>query len=163
MANNHSELEERLWGAADELRANSKLKSSEYSVPVLGLIFLRYADHKFGLAEKALAKAVAVAGRLGRPTIRHRVFSTSRFPGSGICLPCWAKRVRASMMYGRLSRRMNRIGPKARLICSHNCRSDIAAACLAFSAGDMLASGHFGRKPDDTSLTGSSFERGVLP
>lgn len=29
------------------MRANSKLKSSEYSVPVLGLIFLRYADHKF--------------------------------------------------------------------------------------------------------------------
>ena len=47
MANNHTELEKRLWEAADELRANSKLKSSEYSVPVLGLIFLRYADHKF--------------------------------------------------------------------------------------------------------------------
>ena len=28
------------------MRANSKLKSSEYSGPVLGLIFLRYADHK---------------------------------------------------------------------------------------------------------------------
>ena len=47
MPANTSELEKRLWGAADELRANSKLKSSEYSVPVLGLIFLRYADHKF--------------------------------------------------------------------------------------------------------------------
>jgi type I restriction enzyme M protein len=55
MPNNHSEIESRLWGSADELRANSKLKSSEYSVPVLGLIFLRYADHKFGLAEKELA------------------------------------------------------------------------------------------------------------
>ena len=47
-------LEGRLWGAADELRANSKLKASEYSVPVLGLIFLRYADHKFTAAEKEL-------------------------------------------------------------------------------------------------------------
>jgi len=37
MANNHSEIERRLWASADELRANSKLKSSEYSVPVLGL------------------------------------------------------------------------------------------------------------------------------
>jgi type I restriction enzyme M protein len=37
MANNHSEIEKRLWASADELRANSKLKSSEYSVPVLGL------------------------------------------------------------------------------------------------------------------------------
>ena len=56
MANNHSELEKRLWDAADDLRANSKLKSAEYSVPVLGLTFLRYADHKFALAEKKLTQ-----------------------------------------------------------------------------------------------------------
>jgi len=55
MANTHSDIEKRLWEAADQLRANSNLKSSEYSVPVLGLIFLRYADHKFGIAEKELA------------------------------------------------------------------------------------------------------------
>jgi type I restriction enzyme M protein len=54
MPANHTEVEKRLWGAADELRANSKLKSSEYSVPVLGLIFLRYADQKFTEAEKNL-------------------------------------------------------------------------------------------------------------
>lgn len=54
MPANHTDLEKRLWDAADELRANSKLKSSEYSVPVLGLIFLRYADHKFTEAEKRL-------------------------------------------------------------------------------------------------------------
>jgi len=55
MAGNHNEIENRLWSAADELRANSKLKSSEYSVPVLGLIFLRYADHKFTVAQNELA------------------------------------------------------------------------------------------------------------
>jgi type I restriction enzyme M protein len=55
MSNNHSEIEKRLWDSADELRANSKLKSSEYSVPVLGLIFLRYADYKFAMAEKELS------------------------------------------------------------------------------------------------------------
>ncbi len=55
MPGNHTEIEKRLWDAADELRANSKLKSSEYSVPVLGLIFLRYADYKFAAAEAALA------------------------------------------------------------------------------------------------------------
>ncbi len=55
MPANHNEIEKRLWDAADELRANSKLKSSEYSVPVLGLIFLRYADHKFTQAERELA------------------------------------------------------------------------------------------------------------
>ena len=54
MNHNGSNLESRLWDAADELRANSKLKSSEYSVPVLGLVFLRYADHKFQKAAKDL-------------------------------------------------------------------------------------------------------------
>ena len=54
MNQNNNQIESRLWSAADELRANSKLKSSEYSVPVLGLIFLRYADYKFSLAEKEL-------------------------------------------------------------------------------------------------------------
>lgn len=55
MANNISEIEKRLWESADQLRANSNLKSSEYSVPVLGLIFLRFADHKFSIVEKELA------------------------------------------------------------------------------------------------------------
>ena len=47
-------IENRLWAAADELRANSRLKASEYSVPVLGLIFLRYADFRFSLAEQQI-------------------------------------------------------------------------------------------------------------
>jgi type I restriction enzyme M protein len=55
MPANYTDVEKRLWEAADELRANSKLKSSEYSVPVLGLIFLRYADQKFQNAEQELA------------------------------------------------------------------------------------------------------------
>ncbi len=42
-----AELERRLWDAADELRANSALKASEYGTPVLGLIFLRFAETKF--------------------------------------------------------------------------------------------------------------------
>ena len=40
-----SDLEKDLWEAADNLRANSDLKSQEYSTPVLGLIFLKYADN----------------------------------------------------------------------------------------------------------------------
>ena len=55
MNHNGNNIESRLWDAADELRANSKLKSSEYSVPVLGLVFLRYADCKFQAAAKELA------------------------------------------------------------------------------------------------------------
>jgi type I restriction enzyme M protein len=44
----YTQLKTHLWSAADELRANSRLRSHEYSTPVLGLIFLRYADVKFG-------------------------------------------------------------------------------------------------------------------
>ena len=47
-------LYSRLWTAADELRANSRLKSTEYSTPILGLLFLRYADYRFGLVEEKL-------------------------------------------------------------------------------------------------------------
>lgn len=61
---NNGKLEGRLWDAADELRANSKLKSSEYSVPVLGLIFLRYADQRF-----AQARTKLTAQSTGRRTI----------------------------------------------------------------------------------------------
>jgi type I restriction enzyme M protein len=41
----------RLWETADELRANSHLKAAEYSIPVLGLIFLKFADSRFADAE----------------------------------------------------------------------------------------------------------------
>ncbi len=40
-------LEDALWEAADRLRANSKLNATEYSMPVLGLIFLRHATNRF--------------------------------------------------------------------------------------------------------------------
>ena len=54
MNTNLSEIENRLWSAADELRANSRLRASEYSTPVLGLIFLRYSDYKFTQAEQEI-------------------------------------------------------------------------------------------------------------
>ena len=40
-------LKKNLWNTADELRANSGLKASSYSIPVLGLIFLKFADAKY--------------------------------------------------------------------------------------------------------------------
>jgi len=52
--NNH--IENRLWAAADQLWANSSLKPSEYSNPVLGLIFLKYADYKFGKVVLGLSR-----------------------------------------------------------------------------------------------------------
>jgi type I restriction enzyme M protein len=66
MVANNTELEKRLWGAADDLRANSKLRASEYSVPVLGLIFLRFADYKFELAEAELAGQVTRRRRIDK-------------------------------------------------------------------------------------------------
>lgn len=44
---NIQQLENELWEAADQLRANSKLTAAEYAMPVLGLIFLRHADNRF--------------------------------------------------------------------------------------------------------------------
>ncbi len=40
-------LEAELWWAAGLLKANSKLTASEYSMPVMGLIFLRHAFNRF--------------------------------------------------------------------------------------------------------------------
>jgi len=48
-----------LWEAADELRANSKLRSTQYSIPVLGILFLRYAYHKFEEVTRELEKKYA--------------------------------------------------------------------------------------------------------
>jgi len=50
------QLEDDLWRSADTLRANSDLKSTEYSTPVLGLIFLKFADNKYRRNEKAIIK-----------------------------------------------------------------------------------------------------------
>ena len=49
-------LEATLWHSADTLRANSDLKSTEYSTPVMGLIFLKFADNKYSLHEKEILK-----------------------------------------------------------------------------------------------------------
>jgi len=51
---NLKQLEERLWEAADTLRANSPLRLNEFSEPVLGLIFLKFADVKFRQAQKEI-------------------------------------------------------------------------------------------------------------
>ena len=48
------ELKARLWKGADLLRANSGLKSTEYATPILGLIFLRFAEGKYSQYEAAI-------------------------------------------------------------------------------------------------------------
>jgi len=66
MPANHTDVEKRLWDADDELRANSRLRTSAYSVPVLGLIFFRFADYKFSHAEQELAGAATGRRRIGK-------------------------------------------------------------------------------------------------
>jgi type I restriction enzyme M protein len=72
---NVSDLNSRLWTAADELRANSRLRSSEYGPPVLGLIFLRYAEHRFEHAHAELSKKAHDGGsrrRVGKADYQAR-------------------------------------------------------------------------------------------
>lgn len=64
MTNPLGEVERRLWEAADNLRANSGLRSQEYSAPVLGLLFLRFADERFEAVDRELkAQAQAEGSR----------------------------------------------------------------------------------------------------
>src|SRR5215204_2298830 len=57
------QLELDLWEAADNLRANSKLTSSDYFMPVLGVIFLRHAANRFDAAHRQI-EADRAAGRM---------------------------------------------------------------------------------------------------
>lgn len=59
-------LEKRLWDAADQFRANSGLKAQEYSGPILGLIFLRFAEVRFTQQRTKLEKAGASSRRGSR-------------------------------------------------------------------------------------------------
>ena len=67
MAILNSSIEKDLWDAADLLRTNSRLKSSEYATPVLGLIFLKYADFRFACAKQRTDKEYAEAGKRRKP------------------------------------------------------------------------------------------------
>ena len=95
-------LEADLWEAADNLRANSKLTSSDYFMPVLGVIFLRHAANRFEAAHrqieadqasgkmpkrKVLPADYIAAARSGCPRRPATTGSCSRPPSSGADLP----------------------------------------------------------------------------
>lgn len=61
-------LEDSLWAAADSLRANSKLTSSEYCMPVLGVIFLRHATNRYDAARRQIAEEQA-AGKMPKRSV----------------------------------------------------------------------------------------------
>src|SRR5260370_40480604 len=62
-------LEKDLWEAADNLRANSKLTSSDYFMPVLGIIFLRHAANRFDAATRQIQEGQA-AGKMPRRKVQ---------------------------------------------------------------------------------------------
>jgi hypothetical protein len=60
-------LEKGLWDTADQFRANSGLKAQEYSGPILGLIFLRFAEVRFTAQRARLEKASASSLKSSSP------------------------------------------------------------------------------------------------
>ena len=72
-----NDLERRLWAAADALWANTGLSPAQFSGPVLGLIFLRYAERRFhevetGLLRKGMAARVCSQSTESRDAICKR-------------------------------------------------------------------------------------------
>ena len=59
-------LEKRLWNAADQFRANSGLTAAQYSAPVLGLIFLLFAETRFAQRHAALLPSPTGGGGASR-------------------------------------------------------------------------------------------------
>ena len=67
-------LEKRLWDAADQFRANSGLKAQEYSGPILGLIFLRFAEVRFAIQRTKLeagSQSSRRGSRVDEPAAYH--------------------------------------------------------------------------------------------
>jgi type I restriction enzyme M protein len=67
-------LEAELWRAADQLRANSKLTASEYSMPVLGLIFLRHAYNRFQKVKIEVEKTLPSHPQRGKRALTKKDF-----------------------------------------------------------------------------------------
>ena len=76
---NRKQLHERLWAAAEQLRANSGLKLNEISEPILGLIFLKFADVRF-----KRAKAEIEAERSKNTKGRQAPITPDHYKRSGV-------------------------------------------------------------------------------
>lgn len=74
---NIEKMETDLWEAADTLRGNSKLTSSEYCMPVLGVIFLRHAANRFEAATHKIADDQA-SGKMPKRKVRPEDYVTRR-------------------------------------------------------------------------------------
>ena len=86
-------MEKSLWEAADQFRANSGLKAQEYSGPILGLIFLRFADARFKQQWQTLKAAdgsegAAAARRIQTPTKARGCSTCPPVPATRSCWSC---------------------------------------------------------------------------
>jgi type I restriction enzyme M protein len=81
------QLETDLWRAADNLRANSGLKPSAYSTPVLGIIFLKFAENNYRRHE---AEIIAEYQKL-KGTRRQKDISDIAIEKCGFYLPDHAR------------------------------------------------------------------------
>ncbi|HJT35553.1 MAG TPA: type I restriction-modification system subunit M N-terminal domain-containing protein [Pirellulales bacterium] len=75
--NDIEKLEADLWEAADQLRANSKLTSSDYFMPVLGIIFLPHSANRYEAAAREIA-ADQAAGRMAKRRLSDADFVRRR-------------------------------------------------------------------------------------
>jgi type I restriction enzyme M protein len=69
-------LEKRLWNAADQFRANSGLTAAQYSAPVLGLIFLLFAETRFAKLREQLIPSTSGRGGGGEGASRRAASRT---------------------------------------------------------------------------------------
>jgi len=64
-------IEKRLWGSADNLRANSNYASNEYFMPVMGLIFLRHAYSRYLAVKPEIEASLPSRGGVTRPLTKE--------------------------------------------------------------------------------------------
>ncbi len=83
--NTIKDLENRLWEAADHMRANSALRLNEFAEPVLGLIFLKFAGVKFSKIEKEIAeeRKTKTKSYSGASVARERPISSADYHARG--------------------------------------------------------------------------------
>ena len=133
---NIRKLEAELWESADLLRQGSKLTSNQYCMPVLGLIFLRYAFGRFKLAEAEIQK--------NRPVRNGRVLPVEP-----------SDFVEKSALY---------LPPEARYDYLVNLPTDIASAQLKNQSGhEMTSLGEVVNNAMELVEAQSEQLKGVLP
>ena len=73
MAEELKQFEDRLWEAADKLRSESGLKSTQYSTPLLGLIFLRFASNKYDKFKDEIEAEFSASQNTRNPKTREEI------------------------------------------------------------------------------------------